>query len=308
MKRALRGLILLLVVLSLTLSLCSCELLNRLLGEDLFVPSVNLDEIPEFSGKAYIKINGNKPFFEEDEITDKSYEKYGELDGLGRCTVAIACIGRDLMPTEDRGNISNVKPSGWQSVSYGGQYLYNRCHLIGFQLTGENANEKNLITGTRFMNMDGMLPFEDMVADYVKETENHVMYRVTPIYEGDNLVAKGVLMEAYSVEDEGEICFCVFVYNNQPGIAINYANGESKEDDGVPFPDDNEENEPPEIPDGGEENPSPVKSEYAVNTSTKKYHETDCRYAFSKNVEVMEKTAEELEAEGYTACGVCKPE
>ena len=129
MKRALRGLILLLVVLSLTLSLCSCELLNRLLGEDLFVPSVNLDEIPEFSGKAYIKINGNKPFFEEDEITDKSYEKYGELDGLGRCTVAIACIGRDLMPTEDRGNISNVKPSGWQSVSYGGQYLYNRCHL-----------------------------------------------------------------------------------------------------------------------------------------------------------------------------------
>lgn len=190
------------------------------------------ETIPPFSGEAYVAINGNVPFFVEEEITTESYEYYSELDELGRCGVTEACIGIDIMPTEDRGDIGSVKPSGWQSVKYDivdGKYLYNRCHLIGFQLAGENANKKNLITGTRYLNIEGMLPFENMVADYVQETENHVMYRVTPIFEGDDLVAQGVVMEGWSVEDEGEgICFCVFAYNAQPGIAIDYATGESE--------------------------------------------------------------------------------
>ena len=197
------------------------------------IPSVSLESIPEWDGEtAYVIINDNVPFFTDEEKVTQSYESYGELDGLGRCTVCIACIGIDLMPTEDRGSIGSVKPSGWQTVKYdfiSGNYLYNRCHLIGYQLTGENANKQNLITGTRFLNIDGMLTFEDMIADYIKETENHVMFRVTPIFEGDNLVASGVLMEAWSVEDEGEgICFCVYAYNCQPGVIIDYATGESE--------------------------------------------------------------------------------
>ena len=191
----------------------------------------SVEQIPPFSGEAYIAINGNVPFFVEEEITDESYEYYSELDELGRCGVTEACIGIDIMPTEDRGDIGSVKPSGWQSVKYDiveGKYLYNRCHLIGFQLAGENANKKNLITGTRYLNIEGMLPFENLVADYVQETENHVMYRVTPIFEGEDLVAQGVVMEGWSVEDEGEgVCFCVFAYNAQPGITIDYATGES---------------------------------------------------------------------------------
>lgn len=197
------------------------------------IPSASLESIPEWDGEtAYVIINDNVPFFTDEEKVTQSYESYGELDGLGRCTVCIACIGIDLMPTEDRGSIGSVKPSGWQTVKYdfiSGNYLYNRCHLIGYQLTGENANKQNLITGTRFLNIDGMLTFEDMIADYIKETENHVMFRVTPIFEGDNLVASGVLMEAWSVEDEGEgICFCVYAYNCQPGVIIDYATGESE--------------------------------------------------------------------------------
>ena len=191
------------------------------------------EEIPAFSGDAYVAINGNVPFFVEEEYTTESYEYYSDLDELGRCGVTMACIGVDIMPTEDRGEIGSVRPTGWQSVKYDivdGKYLYNRCHLIGFQLAGENANKKNLITGTRYLNIEGMLPFENLVADYVKETENHVLYRVTPLFEGDNLVAHGVLMEGYSVEDDGEgVCFCVYAYNAQPGITIDYATGESRE-------------------------------------------------------------------------------
>ena len=191
----------------------------------------SVEEIPPFSGEAYIAINGNVPFFVEEELTTESYEEYAELDDLGRCGVTEACIGIDIMPTEDRGDIGSVKPSGWKSVKYDiveGKYLYNRCHLIGFQLAGENANKRNLITGTRYLNIEGMLPFENLVADYVQETENHVMYRVTPIFEGDDLVAQGVVMEGWSVEDEGEgVCFCVFAYNAQPGIIIDYATGDS---------------------------------------------------------------------------------
>lgn len=194
----------------------------------------SLEEIPEFSDVAYVAVNGNVPFFMPEEITDESYEYYSELDALGRCGVTMACIGVDIMPTEDRGEIGSVKPTGWQSVKYDivdGKYLYNRCHLIGFQLAGENANKRNLITGTRYLNIEGMLPFENLVADYVKETENHVMYRVTPLFDGDNLVAHGVLMEGWSVEDEGEgVCFCVYAYNAQPGIVIDYATGNSREE------------------------------------------------------------------------------
>ena len=191
-----------------------------------------LAEIPAFSGEPYVVLNDNEPDFTEEDMVAQSYEYYSDLDEDGKCGVVEASVGQDIMPTEERGSIGQVKPTGWQTVKYDnvdGKYLYNRCHLIGFQLTGENANEKNLITGTRYMNVDGMLPFENMVADYVKETGNHVVYRVTPIYEGDNLVASGVQIEAKSVEDDGEgICFNVYVYNVQPGIDIDYATGHSQ--------------------------------------------------------------------------------
>lgn len=187
----------------------------------------DLSAIPAYSGQPYVAVNNNVPFFSDADLTDVSFESYGDLDALGRCSVAYASVGTDTMPTEKRGNIGQVKPTGWHTVKYvfvDGKYLYNRCHLIGYQLTSENANEKNLITGTRYLNVQGMLPFENMTADYVKETENHVLYRVTPVFEGNNLVAAGVLMEAESVEDKGEgVEFCVFVYNAQPGVTIDYA-------------------------------------------------------------------------------------
>ncbi|WP_434309957.1 DNA/RNA non-specific endonuclease [Hominifimenecus sp. rT4P-3] len=197
----------------------------------------SISEIPEYSGEPYVVLEGNQPDFEEDEMTEDSFEQYSELDAMGRCGSAYANVGQDLMPVEERGNIGRVKPTGWHTAKYDiveGKYLYNRCHLIGYQLTAENANEKNLITGTRYMNVEGMLPFENMVADYVKETDFHVLYRVTPVFEGDDLLAKGVQMEAYSVEDAGEgICFHVFVYNVQPGIQIDYATGESRLESGA---------------------------------------------------------------------------
>ena len=194
-------------------------------------PVLDLKNIPDFSDTPYVEINGNIPYFTTDDMTTESYEEYDPLDTLGRCGVAISCIGKELMPTEERGSIGQVKPSGWQTVKYdfvNGKYLYNRCHLIGYQLTGENANTSNLITGTRYMNVDGMLPFENMVADYIRETGNHVLYRVTPVFQGNELVARGVLMEAKSVEDDGDgILFCVYVYNNQPGVEIDYLTGKS---------------------------------------------------------------------------------
>ena len=206
--------------------------MEELEENEIPVNAESIEEIPPFSGEAYVAVNGNVPFFLEEEYTTESYEYYSELDDLGRCGMTMACVGLDIMPTEERGSIGSVKPSGWQSVKYDivdGKYLYNRCHLIGFQLAGENANKRNLITGTRFQNIEGMLPFEDMVADYVKETENHVLYRVTPIFNGDDLVAEGVLLEGWSVEDSGEgICFCVYAYNAQPGIVIDYATGDSR--------------------------------------------------------------------------------
>jgi DNA-entry nuclease len=192
---------------------------------------ITIDSIPDYSGSAYVVIKNNIPSFPMEDFTTTSFETYCELDEYGRCSAAYANIGTDLMPTIERDSIGQIKPSGWQTVKYDnvdGKYLYNRCHLIGYQLTAENANERNLVTGTRYLNIEGMLPFENMIADYVKETKNHVLYRVTPIFEGDNLVASGVQMEGNSVEDKGEgICFNIYAYNVQPGIMIDYLNGES---------------------------------------------------------------------------------
>lgn len=190
-------------------------------------------KIPAYSGETWVEINNNDPFFKDDEITTESFEDYSSLDELGRCGTAYACLSQELMPTDERGAIGSIKPTGWHTVKYPDviedNYLYNRCHLIAWCLSGENANEENLITGTRYMNVEGMLPFEEMVARYIDETNNHVMYRVTPIFEDNNLVASGVLMEAYSVEDKGEgICFCVYCFNVQPGIEIDYRTGESR--------------------------------------------------------------------------------
>ena len=193
---------------------------------------ISLENIPAYSGDAYVAVNGNRPFFTETDYTVSSYETYSPLDALGRCGVAEACVGQDLMPTEPRGSIGSVKPSGWQVAKYDfvdGKYLYNRCHLIGYQLTAENANKQNLITGTRYLNVTGMLPFENMVADYIHETGNHVLYRVTPMFDGTDLVAQGVLMEAWSVEDAGEgVCFNIYCYNVQPGVVIDYATGDNR--------------------------------------------------------------------------------
>lgn len=192
---------------------------------------VSLSNIPAFSGSAYVAVNGNIPGLSAEDRTSDYFERYTALDYLDRCGVAFACLGNETMPTEERGAIGSVKPSGWHTVKYDcvdGRYLYNRCHLIGFQLSAENANTRNLITGTRYMNVEGMLPFENMVADYIKETGNHVLYRVTPVFKGSELVCRGVQIEALSVEDNGDgICFNVFCYNNQPGVEIDYATGNS---------------------------------------------------------------------------------
>lgn len=197
-------------------------------------PAATMVDIPEYSGEPYVILQDNQPDFGLEDLTLEPFETYSDLDELGRCGVAYANVCLDIMPTEPRGDIGQIKPTGWQSTKYDcveGKYLYNRCHLIGYQLAGENANRKNLITGTRYLNVTGMLPFENMVDDYVEDTENHVLYRVTPIFEGDNLVVSGVQMEAFSVEDEGEgICFNVYIYNVQPGVVIDYATGDSHEE------------------------------------------------------------------------------
>ena len=243
MKKRIFCLVLALILVCSCVSLSSCEVLDHLQdvlgggGNTPKAPSVSLDSIPEFDGSTpLVFINESIPFFDEEDYTTEAYVSYGDLDKLGRCTVVMACIGKELMPAvdEERGEISSVYPTGWKQNRYDSDlveagWLYNRAHLIGWQLTAENANENNLITGTRYFNVTGMLPFENMVADYIRDTSNHVLYRVTPIFDGDNLLADGVLMEAYSVEDNGEgITFCVFVYNAQPGIEINYATGENR--------------------------------------------------------------------------------
>ena len=228
---------LLLPILATVMLICGCQQNNAVSGQDQLVTAsenkttYTAQNIPEYAGSPYVELNNNIPDFQESEYTTEVFEQYSDLDALGRCQAAYANICQEIMPTQERGKIGMIKPSGWHTVKYDcvdGKYLYNRAHLIGFQLAEENANEKNLITGTRYFNVEGMLPFENQVADYVHETNHHVLYRVTPVYEGDNLVASGVIMEAASVEDE-EIRFHVFVYNVQPGIWIDYATGESRE-------------------------------------------------------------------------------
>ena len=258
--------------------------------------AVALEDVPAFSGAPYVELDGNQPAFSEAERTAESFETYSALDELGRCGPAFACIGQDLMPTQERESISQVRPTGWQNAEYDfvdGGYLYNRCHLIGFQLTGENANEQNLITGTRYMNVEGMLPFENMVADYVKETGNHVLYRVTPVFEAEELVARGVQMEAWSVEDEGDgVCFNVYVYNNQPGVEIDYRTGESRAA-------------------GAESSAEPAQDEtYILNVRSKKFHRPDCASVDSmreENRETFHGSREALIEQGYAPCGSCNP-
>ena len=269
----------------------------------------NLSSIPAYSGKAYVAVNNNIPYFTESEHRTTSFEQYAPLDSLGRCGVAFANIGTDIMPTEDRGSIGMVKPTGWHTVKYDnvdGKYLYNRCHLIGYQLSGENANEQNLITGTRYMNMDGMLPFENMVADYVEETGNHVLYRVTPIFDGNNPLASGVLMEGLSMEDNGAgICFNVFCYNVQPGIKINYANGNSESE--------LKEETPPVVTTPKEETktePSAPSTTYIANKNTKKFHYPYCHSVDQmkdKNKRYLTCTRSEAISQGYSPCGNCNP-
>lgn len=268
--------------------------------------AVTLADIPAYAGKPYAVINDNNPFFTEEEIAKAttSWEEYGDMDKLGRCSMCWASVGKDIMPTGERGSIGAVKPTGWHTVKYdfvNGKYLYNRSHLIGWQLTGENANEKNLVTGTRSFNVDGMLPFENMVADYVREDDKRVLYRVTPMFDGNDLVCRGVLMEAISVEDNGDsVLFNVFVYNVQPGVKINYATGESSLDDG----------QTAGTGDSDSEAASDVDTTYVINASSMKFHKEDCSSIFSMNPankKVVTSTRDELVSEGYSPCGICKP-
>lgn len=300
---------------------------------------VSLDAIPAYDGKAYVAVNNNEPFFTDSDMTTTAFENYSDWDSLGRCGVAYANICKDIMPTEERGKIGMIKPSGWHTVKYDvikDRYLYNRCHLIGYQLAGENANPKNLITGTRYLNVEGMLPFENLVADYVNNTGNHVLYRVTPMFSGSNLVANGVLIEAKSVEDNGGgILFNVYCYNVQPGVGINYENGDSWLDGTTPQKQsaqtDTPKNEGSQSSDGsgaGESGSSSSTTESAssgsdssaaensdadssnsetmvhITATGKKYHRAGCRTLKKSDTEV---TLDEAKSMGLSPCGICNP-
>ena len=300
-KKFLNILLILIVSLS-VLSGCSAGENNFFNDLDITAQSASdyvnydLSNVPD-----YDELNGNVPEFSESEKTySESFEEYGKLDSLGRCTYAVSCIGKDLMPTEKRGSIGSVKPSGWHISKYDfvdGKYLYNRCHLIGYQLTAENANERNLITGTRYLNVEGMLPFENDVADYIEITNNHVYYKVTPIFEGNNLVANGVQMQAYSVEDNGQgVSFNVYCYNVQPGVAIDYATG------------DNQTVASSSITSTSSDEAD--KKTYIVNTKTKKFHNPDCDGAkkmSSSNKKKYKGTRDSLISNGYSPCQKCNP-
>ncbi len=288
----------------------------------------SLKEIPAYSGTPYTEVNDNKPYFTEADQTTQSFETYSELDSLGRCGVAYANVGQDLMPTEPRGEIGAVKPTGWHLVKYDnvdGKYLYNRCHLIAYMLAAENANPQNLITGTRYLNVQGMLPFETKVCDYVKSTGNHVLYRVTPIFDGDNLLADGVLMEAYSVEDAGAgICFCVFAYNVQPGIGIDYSTGDNwAEGSGtcqsteasvtVETPVLQPETDTDTTVQTTPESPAPQEFQgitYVLNTNTMKFHYPTCSSVDQmkeKNKQIYTGSREDVINMGYVPCKRCNP-
>ena len=263
------------------------------------------EEIPSYEGIPYAVLNKNIPQFTTAQMAlTEPFENYSELDALGRCGEAFANVCVEIMPEDDRESIGQVKPAGWHLVKYDfidGKYLYNRCHLIGFQLAGENANEKNLITGTRYLNVKGMLPFENEVADYVKATGNHVLYRATPVYTGENLIADGVQIEAYSVEDSGKgICFNIFCYNVQPGVVIDYLTGESKE--AAPDKGDNDNDN-----DASEAN---VEAKYILNLNSKRFHRPDCgsvEKIAKENYMEYTGTYEDLIELGYKPCGTCDP-
>lgn len=283
-----------------------------------------LSQIPAYSDTPFTVLQNNIPNFTAEELKTVGYETYHNLDALGRTVGAIACVGKDTMPAqgEERGSISSIKPSGWIQASYdsiSGKYLYNRCHLIGWQLSAENANPKNLMTGTKYFNVNGMLPFENMVADYIKETGNHVAYRITPLYEGSNLVASGVQMEAWSVEDKGEgICFHVFCYNVQPGIAIRYADGSSTALSSTPPVTTTKKvtatkkvtTTTKKVTTTTAAAPKPAVKTYVLNTSTKKFHFPGChsvKQIAQKNYAESDSSRESLISQGYSPCGNCKP-
>lgn len=304
---------------------------------------VSLDAIPAYDGKAYVAVNNNEPFFTDSDMTTTAFENYSDLDSLGRCGVAYANICKEIMPTEKRGKIGMIKPSGWHTVKYDvikDRYLYNRCHLIGYQLAGENANPKNLITGTRYLNVEGMLPFENLVADYVNNTGNHVLYRVTPMFSGSNLVANGVLIEAKSVEDNGGgILFNVYCYNVQPGVGINYENGDSWLDGTAPQEQSAQtgaaQNGGSQSSDGSQagasagdtgssgsitgsaasgSDTSPAENSVSdssnsktmvhITATGKKYHRAGCRTLKKSDTEV---TLDEAKSMGLSPCGICNP-
>ena len=266
---------------------------------------VSLDAIPAYDGKAYVAVNNNEPFFTDSDMTTTAFENYSDLDSLGRCGVAYANICKDIMPTEERGKIGMIKPSGWHTVKYDvikDRYLYNRCHLIGYQLAGENANPKNLITGTRYLNVEGMLPFENLVADYVNNTGNHVLYRVTPMFSGSNLVANGVLIEAKSVEDNGGgILFNVYCYNVQPGVGINYENGDSWLDGTTGSASSGSDSSAAE---NSAANSSNSETMVHITATGKKYHRAGCRTLKKSDTEV---TLDEAKSMGLSPCGICNP-
>lgn len=304
---------------------------------------VSIDAIPAYDGKAYVAVNNNEPFFTDSDMTTTAFENYSDLDSLGRCGVAYANICKEIMPTEKRGKIGMIKPSGWHTVKYDvikDRYLYNRCHLIGYQLAGENANPKNLITGTRYLNVEGMLPFENLVADYVNNTGNHVLYRVTPMFSGSNLVANGVLIEAKSVEDNGGgILFNVYCYNVQPGVGINYENGDSWLDGTAPQEQSAQtgaaQNGGSQSSDGSQagasagdtgssgsitgsaasgSDTSPAENSVSdssnsktmvhITATGKKYHRAGCRTLKKSDTEV---TLDEAKSMGLSPCGICNP-
>ena len=266
---------------------------------------VSLDAIPAYDGRAYVAVNNNEPFFTDSDMTTTAFENYSDLDSLGRCGVAYANICKDIMPTEERGKIGMIKPSGWHTVKYDvikDRYLYNRCHLIGYQLAGENANPKNLITGTRYLNVEGMLPFENLVADYVNNTGNHVLYRVTPMFSGSNLVANGVLIEAKSVEDNGGgILFNVYCYNVQPGVGINYENGDSWLDGTTGSASSGSDSSAAE---NSAADSSNSETMVYITATGKKYHRAGCRTLKKSDTEV---TLDEAKSMGLSPCGICNP-
>ncbi len=314
-------------------------LIYKRIGINAYSP----EQIPEFSGNPSVALNNNVPEFTQEDINDVSYEHYGELDEYGRCTTSVACIGKELMPDEERGSIAEIKPTGWNQNKYPGivdsdpPYLFNRCHVIGFQLTGQNANEKNLITGTRYLNVEGMLPYENEVAEYVCVTGNHVLYRVTPVFEGENMLCSGVRMEAYSVEDSGAgVCFNVYCYNVQPGVKINYLDGSNTIDPGYNdrsfiSADDfalerSTEGEDRRIRGGESADEASPNSEdtyqsdlagenegqysYIANKSSHKFHYPDCKGVADmkeKNKLYFDGSREELIEQGYEPCKMCNP-